>query len=92
MVVFAVGNLGAVKLRIVSFSCCPTLFLLVTVMHITQMDMQSVQPGIKVFAVEPTGAADAYNSFQKRELTGHTGPVNTVADGLRTTLGNGRRR
>uniref|UniRef100_H3H0Y8 CCR4-Not complex component Not N-terminal domain-containing protein n=1 Tax=Phytophthora ramorum TaxID=164328 RepID=H3H0Y8_PHYRM len=44
-------------------------------------------PGIKVFAVEPTGAADAYNSFQKRELTGHTGPVSTVADGLRTTLG-----
>ncbi|KAK1929049.1 putative serine racemase [Phytophthora citrophthora] len=49
---------------------------------------QSLKPGIKVFAVEPTGAADAYNSFQKGELMGHTGPVNTVADGLRTTLGD----
>lgn len=37
--------------------------------------------------MEPTGAADAYNSFQKHELMGHTGPINTVADGLRTTLG-----
>ncbi|KAF4041898.1 Pyridoxal-phosphate dependent enzyme domain-containing protein [Phytophthora infestans] len=52
------------------------------------MAAKSIQPGIKVFAVEPTGAADAYNSFQKRQLTGHTGPVNTVADGLRTTLGD----
>ncbi|ETO71942.1 hypothetical protein F444_11806 [Phytophthora nicotianae P1976] len=52
------------------------------------MAAKSLQPGIKVFAVEPKGAADAYNSFQKRELMGHTGPVNTVADGLRTTLGN----
>ncbi|KAF4322674.1 hypothetical protein BBO99_00002740 [Phytophthora kernoviae] len=49
---------------------------------------KSAQPGIKVFAVEPVGAADAYNSFQMRQLTGHTGPVNTVADGLRTTLGD----
>ncbi|KAE9118334.1 hypothetical protein PF005_g8657 [Phytophthora fragariae] len=52
------------------------------------MAAKSVQPSIKVFAVEPTGAADAYNSLQKRELMGHTGPVNTVADGLRTTLGD----
>ncbi|EGZ22061.1 hypothetical protein PHYSODRAFT_329918 [Phytophthora sojae] len=52
------------------------------------MAAKSVQPGIKVFAVEPTGAADAYNSFQKHELMGHTGPINTVADGLRTTLGD----
>ncbi|RMX69124.1 hypothetical protein DD238_002419 [Peronospora effusa] len=51
------------------------------------MAAKSVQPGIKVFAVEPTGAADAYNCFQKRQLMGHTSPVNTVADGLRTTLG-----
>ncbi|KAL3670560.1 hypothetical protein V7S43_004873 [Phytophthora oleae] len=51
------------------------------------MAAKSLKPGIKVFAVEPTGAADAYNSFQKGELMGHTGPVNTVADGLRTTLG-----
>ncbi|KAG6971963.1 hypothetical protein JG688_00004209 [Phytophthora aleatoria] len=52
------------------------------------MAAKSIQPGIKVFAVEPTGAADAYNSFQKRELMGHTSPVDTVADGLRTQLGN----
>ncbi|KAL4128576.1 hypothetical protein PRIC2_007560 [Phytophthora ramorum] len=52
------------------------------------MAAKASNPGIKVFAVEPTGAADAYDSFQKRELTGHTGPVSTVADGLRTTLGD----
>ncbi|KAG3113110.1 hypothetical protein PI124_g10274 [Phytophthora idaei] len=52
------------------------------------MAAKSIQSGIKVFAVEPTGAADAYNSFQKRELMGHTSPVDTVADGLRTQLGN----
>ncbi|KAL7993843.1 putative pyridoxal-phosphate dependent enzyme, CCR4-NOT complex subunit/5 domain superfamily [Plasmopara halstedii] len=52
------------------------------------MAAKSVQPGIKVFAVEPAGAADAYNSFQKRELMGHSTPVNTVADGLRTILGD----
>lgn len=52
------------------------------------MAAKSLKPGIKVFAVEPTGAADAYNSFQKGELMGHIDPVNTVADGLRTTLGD----
>ncbi|OWZ22968.1 Serine racemase [Phytophthora megakarya] len=52
------------------------------------MAAKSLQPGIKVFAVEPIGAADAYNSFKKGELMGHSGPVDTVADGLRTTLGD----
>ncbi|TDH64757.1 hypothetical protein CCR75_001382 [Bremia lactucae] len=52
------------------------------------MAAKSLQPSIKIFAVEPDGAADAYNSFQKRELIGHTSPVKTVADGLRTVLGS----
>ncbi|CAH0473825.1 unnamed protein product [Peronospora belbahrii] len=52
------------------------------------MAAKSVQPDIKIFGVEPTGAADAYNCFQKRQLMGHTGPVSTVADGLQTTLGD----
>lgn len=52
------------------------------------MAAKSTHPNTKIFAAEPTGAADAYNSFQKRELLGHITPVNTVADGLRTVLGD----
>ncbi|KAF1777259.1 hypothetical protein GQ600_23088 [Phytophthora cactorum] len=49
--------------------------------------LEKLKHGIKVFAVGHTGAADAYNSFQKRELMGHTAPVDSVADGFRTKLG-----
>lgn len=49
-----------------------------------------MDPRIKVFAVEPEGAADAYRSVSRGELSGIEGPVNTIADGLRTTLGTRR--
>jgi threonine dehydratase len=49
--------------------------------------MQSTNPSIKVFGVEPEGAADAHASFKAKTLQGHATPPVTVADGLRTTLG-----
>jgi threonine dehydratase len=49
-----------------------------------------MNPDIKVFAVEPAGAADAHRSLSLGKLSGHEGPVNTIADGLRTTLGERR--
>lgn len=48
---------------------------------------QSINPNIKVYAVEPEGAADSFRSFARGEMGGHEGPVDTIADGLRTTLG-----
>ncbi|KAJ0396640.1 hypothetical protein ATCC90586_002028 [Pythium insidiosum] len=51
------------------------------------MAVKSMDPSIKVFAVEPEGAADASISFRSRELQGHATPPQTIADGLRTTLG-----
>ncbi|TMW55142.1 hypothetical protein Poli38472_013904 [Pythium oligandrum] len=54
----------------------------------TAMAVKSVNPSIKVFGIEPAGAADAYASFKSRELRGHDTPPQTIADGLRTTLGD----
>ncbi|WP_421919440.1 pyridoxal-phosphate dependent enzyme [Marinifilum sp.] len=43
--------------------------------------------GTKVFAGEPIGADDAWQSFQKGEIIPQTNP-NTIADGLLTSLGD----
>lgn len=48
---------------------------------------KSLKPGMRVIAVEPAGADDAYRSFR----AGHIVPVAkpaTIADGLRGTLGD----
>jgi len=44
------------------------------------------QPGIHVFAAEPTGADDAFRSKASGTLIPQTGPK-TIADGLMTSLG-----
>jgi len=44
------------------------------------------KPGIRIFAAEPEGANDAWQSFQKQERV-PLQSANTVADGLRTSLG-----
>ena len=44
-------------------------------------------PGTKIFAAEPFGADDAYRSFHKGEIVASVNPQ-TIADGLRTSLGN----
>jgi len=53
----------------------------------TAIVTRSVLPNSKVFAAEPTGADDAFRSFESGELIPQTGP-NTIADGLLTSLGN----
>lgn len=47
---------------------------------------KSVKPGIRVIAVEPAGADDAYRSFKGGKIVGNAKP-NTIADGLRGQLG-----
>ena len=53
----------------------------------TAIVTRSALPNSKVFAAEPTGADDAFRSFESGELIPQTGP-NTIADGLLTSLGN----
>ena len=43
-------------------------------------------PGIEVYAAEPEGADDAYQSFKSGQLVTHHVP-NTICDGLLTTIG-----
>lgn len=43
-------------------------------------------PNTTIFAAEPEGANDAYQSFQAKKLIPQTNP-NTIADGLLTSLG-----
>lgn len=52
------------------------------------MRLQSIDPNIKVFAVEPAGAADAHRSLKSGEMLGHEKPPQTIADGLRSVLGD----
>jgi len=44
-------------------------------------------PSIKVIAAEPAGADDAYQSFYQKKLIPSVNP-DTIADGLRTSLGS----
>eukprot|EP01112_Ceratiomyxa_fruticulosa_P008001 TRINITY_DN2075_c0_g1_i1.p1 TRINITY_DN2075_c0_g1~~TRINITY_DN2075_c0_g1_i1.p1 ORF type:complete len:360 (-),score=86.74 TRINITY_DN2075_c0_g1_i1:76-1065(-) len=48
---------------------------------------KSINPKIKVFGAEPKGADDAYQSLKTGVLVPQKSP-NTIADGLRTSLGN----
>jgi threonine dehydratase len=52
----------------------------------TAIAAKSVRPAVKIFAIEPAGAGDAARSF----AAGHIVPLDhaaTIADGLRTTVG-----
>ena len=44
-------------------------------------------PDIKIIGAEPEEANDAYRSKRKGKLLKHDSPPQTVADGLKTTLG-----
>ncbi len=48
---------------------------------------KGLHPEIKVWGVEPAGADDAYRSFNSGKLIPQTDPQ-TIADGLRTSLGD----
>lgn len=47
---------------------------------------KAINPAIEVLAVEPAGADDAFRSFGLGQLVEQTAP-DTIADGLRTSLG-----
>ena len=49
--------------------------------------MATLSPKTRVIAAEPAGADDAYRSFQAGQLIPSTDPQ-TIADGLRTSLGD----
>lgn len=49
--------------------------------------MKHLQPSIKVFGVEPSGADDAFQSLSAGHFIPQTNPQ-TIADGLRTSLGD----
>ncbi len=52
----------------------------------TAVAARALRPDIKIIACEPAAADDAYRSWMKGELVAGD-PPNTIADGLRTTLG-----
>ncbi len=51
----------------------------------TAVASKGVRPSVRVVAVEPAQADDAYHSFQAGHLVRR--PVDTIADGLRTVVG-----
>jgi threonine dehydratase len=53
----------------------------------TAVAAKGVKPGIRVIAVEPEGADDAFRSFKGGALVGNPKP-HTIADGLRGQLGD----
>ena len=53
----------------------------------TSTAAKGLYPEIKVWGVEPAGADDAYRSFHSGKLIPQTDPQ-TIADGLRTSLGD----
>ncbi len=48
---------------------------------------EACRPQIKIFACEPAGALDAIESVRQNRVVPMSNP-NTIADGLRTSLGN----
>merc|ERR1719330_2229642 len=45
-------------------------------------------PHCKVIGAEPANADDAFRSKRAGKLEQHSGPIKTIADGLKTTLGS----
>ncbi len=52
----------------------------------TAVAAQGVQPGRRVFGIEPAGAADGFRGFQSGQRESHS-DARTIADGLRTAVG-----
>jgi len=53
----------------------------------TALSVSSIQPGTKIIGAEPQGADDAFRSLQAGKIIPLTSP-RTIADGLRTSLGD----
>jgi threonine dehydratase len=52
------------------------------------MAAKSLRPSIKIIGAEPALASDASRSFKAGELVGNESPPQTIADGLKTNLGD----
>lgn len=50
--------------------------------------VKRILPSCKVIGAEPANADDAFRSKAAGKLLKHEGPVSTIADGLKTTLGS----
>lgn len=48
---------------------------------------QALRPSVKVYAAEPLNADDCYQSKLKGELTPNTYPPETIADGVKSSIG-----
>lgn len=48
---------------------------------------QTLKPSVKVFAAEPSNADDCYQSKRKGELTPNPHPPETIADGVKSSIG-----
>lgn len=48
---------------------------------------QALKPSVKVYAAEPLNADDCYQSKMKGELTPNLHPPETIADGVRSSIG-----
>ncbi|KAB1264789.1 Serine racemase [Camelus dromedarius] len=49
---------------------------------------QALRPNVKVYAAEPLNADDCYQSKLKRELTPNPYPPETIADGVKSSIGS----
>lgn len=48
---------------------------------------QTLKPSVKVYAAEPSNADDCYQSKLKGELTPNLHPPETIADGVKSSIG-----
>lgn len=48
---------------------------------------QALKPSVKVYAAEPSNADDCYQSKLKGELTPNLHPPETIADGVKSSIG-----
>lgn len=48
---------------------------------------QALKPSVKVYAAEPLNADDCYQSKLKGELTPNLHPPETIADGVKSSIG-----
>ena len=49
--------------------------------------LRSLNPSMRIYGVEPIGADDAFKSWERGQFVPQEAP-NTIADGLRTSMGN----
>lgn len=51
------------------------------------LSWQALRPEVKVYAAEPSNADDCFQSKLKGELTPNPSPPDTIADGVKSSIG-----